>query len=33
MAMMRVSKIFRRICNKVWNPFEIDSLRIDVAIT
>jgi hypothetical protein len=32
MVVMRVSKVFRTICNKVWNPFEIDSLRIDVAI-
>jgi hypothetical protein len=22
----RVSKVFRRICSKVWDPFEIDSL-------
>jgi hypothetical protein len=33
MVVMKVSKLFRRICNKVWNPFEIDSLRIDVAIS
>lgn len=32
MAMMRVSKVFRRICFKVWDPFEIDSLQNDVAI-
>jgi hypothetical protein len=29
---MRVSKLFKRICNKVWNLSEIYSLWIDVAI-
>jgi hypothetical protein len=24
-VVMRVSKVFRRICNKVWNSSEIDS--------
>jgi len=33
MVVMRVSKVFRRICNKVWNPSEIDLVRIDVAIS
>jgi hypothetical protein len=31
MAIMRVSKVFRRICSKVWDPFEIHSLWNDVA--
>ncbi len=26
MAIMKISKVFRRICNKVWNPLEIESL-------
>ncbi len=33
MAIMRVSKVFRRICSKVWDPFEIDSLQNDVIIS
>jgi hypothetical protein len=33
MAVMRVSKVFKRICNKVWNPSKIDSFQIDVAIS
>lgn len=33
MAVMKVSKIFKKICNTLWNPFEIDSFRIDVAIS
>ena len=31
MAVMRISKVFRRICNKVWNPLEFQGLRVDVA--
>ena len=30
-AVMRISKVFRRICNKVWNPVEFQRLRVDVA--
>jgi hypothetical protein len=26
MAIMKISKVFWRICNKVWNPLEIESL-------
>ncbi len=26
MAIMRISNVFWRICNKVWNPLEIESL-------
>jgi hypothetical protein len=33
MAIMRVSKVFRRICSKVWDPSEIDSLQNDVIIS
>jgi hypothetical protein len=33
MTMMRVSKVLMRICNKVRNPFKIDSIQIDVAIS
>jgi hypothetical protein len=31
MAIMRVCKIFRRLCTKVYNPAEFDSLQVDVA--
>ena len=31
MAVMRISKVFRRICNKVWNPSEFQALQADVA--
>jgi hypothetical protein len=33
MAIMCICKVYRRICNKVWNPIDIDSLRLDVAIS
>jgi len=33
MAMTRISKMFRRVCNKVWNPCEIDSLQHDVTVS
>ncbi len=33
MAIARVSKVSKRICSKVWDPFKIDSLRNDVAIS
>jgi hypothetical protein len=26
LAIMGISKVFWRICNKVWNPLEIESL-------
>jgi hypothetical protein len=29
---MKFSKVLRKICNNVWNPFEINSLQHDVAI-
>ncbi len=32
MAIMKVSKVLRRICFKVWDPSKIDSLQNDVAI-
>ena len=32
-AIMRSSRVFRRICCKVWDPSQEDSLREDVAIT
>jgi hypothetical protein len=32
MVVMRIFKIFRWICNKVWNLVEIDSLWVNVAI-
>jgi hypothetical protein len=31
MAIMRMCKIFRRICTKVYNPTDFDSLQEDVA--
>jgi hypothetical protein len=31
MAIMRMYKIFRRICTKVYNPAEFESLQVDVA--
>jgi hypothetical protein len=31
MAVMRISKVFRRICGSVWNPLEFDALQADVA--
>jgi hypothetical protein len=33
MAVMRIFRIFRQICNKVWNPSEIESLRDDVVVS
>ena len=33
MAIMRVCRIFRRLCCKVWDPAQEDNLREDVAIT
>ncbi len=30
---MKISRIFRWICNKVWNPSEIESLRDDVVVS
>jgi hypothetical protein len=32
-VVMRVSKTFRNICSKIWNPSEFESLQTDVAIT
>jgi hypothetical protein len=31
MAIMRMSKVYRRICTKVYNPAEFESLQADVA--
>ena len=31
MAIMRVCKIFRSLCTKVYNPAEFDSLLVDMA--
>jgi hypothetical protein len=31
MAIMRICKVFRRICTNVYNPMDYDSLTIDVA--
>ena len=33
MAVMRASRVFRRICCKVWDPSQTENLREDVAIT
>ena len=33
MAIMRVCRIFRRLCCKVWDPLQEENLREDVAIT
>jgi len=27
-----MAKVYRHICSKVWNPINIDSLRLNVAI-
>jgi hypothetical protein len=32
MAIMRISRVSRRFCNKVWNLSDIESLHIDVAV-
>jgi hypothetical protein len=31
MAVMRILKVFRRICHSVWNPLEFEALQADVA--
>jgi hypothetical protein len=31
MAVMRISKVFRRICGSVWKSLEFDALQADVA--
>ena len=31
MAVMRISKVFRKICGSVWNPLELDALQADVT--
>jgi hypothetical protein len=31
MAMMRMCKVFKRICTKIYNPTEYESLESDVA--
>ena len=31
MAVMRISRVFRKIFGSVWNPMEIDALQADVA--
>jgi hypothetical protein len=31
MAVMRMSKVYRRICTKVYNPAEFELLQVDVA--
>jgi hypothetical protein len=33
MAIMRLSRVFRQICVKVWNPTNIGNLQENVAIT
>jgi hypothetical protein len=33
MTIMKISKVFWRICNKVWNPHEIESLWLDVSVS
>ncbi len=32
MDVKKISRIFRQICNKVWNPSEIESLSDDVIV-
>jgi hypothetical protein len=32
MIVMRISRVFRRICNKGWNPLDIESLVLDVVV-
>jgi hypothetical protein len=31
MAIMRMSKVYQRICTKVYNPADFESLEADVA--
>jgi hypothetical protein len=33
MAVMRISKVFRRLCRKAWNPNNIESLQLDVLVS
>ena len=33
LAIMRVSRVFRRLCAKVWDPTQEENLKEDVAIT
>jgi hypothetical protein len=33
MTIMRLNHVFKRICVKIWNPFDIASLWDDVVIT
>jgi hypothetical protein len=30
---MKISKVFRRLYNKVWNPLDFQSLQLDVSIS
>jgi hypothetical protein len=32
MAIMRISRVSMRFCNKVWNLSDIESLHIDVVV-
>ena len=31
MAVMRICKVFRKICSSVWNSLEIDGLQADIV--
>jgi hypothetical protein len=33
LALMRLSRVFRNICVKVWDPRDFQALRDDVATT
>ncbi len=33
MDVKKISRIFRQICNKVWNPSEIESFIVNVVIS
>jgi hypothetical protein len=32
MAMMKISKVLRKVCNKIWDPSEFESFQNDVIV-
>jgi hypothetical protein len=32
MVVMKISRVFKKLCNKVWNPLDIESLQLDVLV-
>ncbi len=33
MVVMRISRVFRKLCNKVWNPLDIKSFQLYVSVS